>query len=312
MVAWGVAFWKAVRLVAAFGIIVVASVTFPSLAQADPCVTAPCSVVFQVQPHNAVIRQTITGTDYTPSAHPVSAEVVEANGAIDTSSSAPITISIARGPAKAQLLGKTTVDAVSGVATFVNALTLPGNGYLLKVSSPNMTPSTSRPFNENDVAVMCPQDKSCHAQINTAVSDFGVTANPVVGAPNAATLSESVDVGTALRCSGYTQEDPNWWEFFVSSTNRTKTITNTLINPPPPKSGFQFCLGAPYDFVTNTGGRAPPGVLPDGTKGFIGLLPSCARFPAGPCLKSVVTSGKNVILTVDIPAKLAGDPWGRA
>jgi hypothetical protein len=135
-----------------------------------------------------------------------------------------------------------------------------------------------------------------------------------------------------------TDEDPNWYGFVLSSSAYSKTITYTL-NPPPAIGATdfnstdastpfipQFCLGAPYEFMTNTGAQATPATMPDGSQGFIGLLPNCqsssdaatttaaTTTASGPCVASRSTNQETGVITlvVDIPAGLPGDPWGRS
>jgi hypothetical protein len=100
----------------------------------------------------------------------------------------------------------------------------------------------------------------------------------------------------------------------------TDSISNTTTNQ------IHFCLGAPYQFTTDSGKPARPTTLPDGTKGFTGLLPPCLALTpskAGkpqPCIVSVglVDNPKsstkvNAVLRLRIPATTkGGDPWGGA
>jgi len=228
-------------------------------------------------------------------------------------SSAPISIALGNNPSGATLGGTTTVSAANGVATF-RYLTLnkPGNGYTLAASSPGLTSATSNAFNEDNTATICQQGQSCSTSLSTSASTFQVTANPSPNTDNAGTLTESVNVGTALTCAGYTARDTNnWFEFVASSINRSKVITYTILNTKP--KGVQFCFGAPYEFETLGDQKAPLGKLPDGTAGFIGLLERCESFPEPPeaCVQSIAADGANTLVTVRIDAGLSGDPWGR-
>lgn len=279
-------------------------------------VTTACALEFATQPHNAIVGQHITGADFDPSGPPVTVEVVDAHGAIVSSSTAPITIALGNNPGNATLGGTRTVDAVHGVASFSDlTLDKPGNGYTLTASSPGITGATSSPFNENNTAVLCAANASCQTSITTNASVFSVTAS---AGPNPATLSASVNVGTPLRCKGYIPVDSNWFEFLVSTSNRGKVVGYRLKHVPLPTLVFaQFCLGAPYEFTTLFLKPAAQGTLPDGSPGFIGLLPPCLLVHSkGPCVASRTLAkdppGFDVTLTVDIPAGLSGDPWGRS
>ena len=81
--------------------------------------------------------------------------------------------------------------------------------------------------------------------------------------------------------------------------------------------GEQVCFGAPSDFVTAGGTLASAGTLPDGSAGFIGLLPNCGASGATVCIQSraaqlaVPPIGFELIVTAFVPEGLTGDPWGR-
>jgi hypothetical protein len=270
----------------------------------------PGSLSFSTQPHAGVVGQDITGAAVNPSGPPVTVQLLDANGNLMTGSSAPVTIALATNPAGATLGGTTTVNAVNGVASFSNlTLNKPGGRYTLVAASPGLASATSTSFDESNAAVFCLQGQSCSTSVSTAVSELQVSANPTHnGKSNTGTLSESVDVGTPLTCSGYVATDPNWFQFLSSSTNRTKALTYTLDNTSP--EGIQVCFGAPYEFTTSSGAPAPAVTLPNGTTEFEGLLPSC---PAkGPCVQSITGSqsdeGVNTVASVHIPDGLPGDP----
>jgi hypothetical protein len=167
----------------------------------------------------------------------------------------------------------------------------------------------------------CQQDASCQASLQSPTSVFSVTANPGSNGSNVGILSEALDVGSPLQCQGYTRQDPNWFSFLGSSSNRNKQITYA-VRPAAPQTELvgntKFCLGTSSEFTTSSGTPAPAGTLPDGSTGFIGLLPFCTG-ASGPCIMSRGTStdassptGFDVLLTAFIPASLAGDPWGGA
>jgi hypothetical protein len=87
---------------------------------------------------------------------PVTVAVVGADGNTVTDSSAPVTLSIAVGPAGAVLGGTTTVNAVNGVATFSDlTLNEPGT-YTLTSTGGTLTPDTSNPFTVTPAAVTPP------------------------------------------------------------------------------------------------------------------------------------------------------------
>ena len=156
-----------------------------------------------------------------------------------------------------------------------------------------------------------------------------------------ATVTESVDTGTPMDgpgsppentgCASYTPQSPDWYGFDVSAFDRSKTITFMVKNSDP--STFQLCFGAPYEFDVvgpdDTLVAAPPGTLPDGTPGFVGLLPPCPserifaktngdvtsdQSEEGPvfiCANISADEGNPTTtdVSVFIPAGLDGDPW---
>jgi hypothetical protein len=174
------------------------------------------------------------------------------------------------------------------------------------------------------VTVVCPQlapcgdgGPACSTNVPTSVSSYGVVSNASSG-----TLQGTLDVGTRLRCPGYTFHDPNWYNTLVvppaagfppGTAPIVDTVSYTIRNTTT--QGLGFCLGAGYDFTTASGAQAPPGRLPTGKTGFIGLLPMCTA-GGPPCIKSIspqvdpaaATTGHDAVMTVQIPE--LGDPWG--
>jgi hypothetical protein len=292
---------------------------FAPTGGAAPAETSGQSLAFAVQPAKTIVNQVIAGTDANPAGTPLTVDVLNSDGSVDTTSSAPVTIALAPNPSGGVLSGTTTVNAVNGVATFTTlTIDKAGLGYRLLATSPGVAPATSRAFDEVDAATRCTGKGSCSTTASTQTSTFNVTV------PGGATtvLSVSFDVGTPLVCPGYTAQDANWFSFLSSSTANGKVVTYQVR---PSAAGretvgaTQFCLGAPYAFESRAGGQAGPGVLPDGSSGFIALLPNCHTTSLGPCIASRSTTpddrsptGFDVVLAVKFPAGRAGDPWGRA
>lgn len=290
------------------------------LPQAGLGATAPApSLKFLVQPSKTVVNQVITGADINPSGPPLQVEILNGDGNVITTSSAPVTIALGANPGGGTLSGTTTVNAVNGVATFSDlSINQPGSGYVLAATSPGANPTSSRPFDEVSSGTTCTGSSTCTTTATTPVSALNVTAP----AGTTGTLSITVDAGVALVCPGYTAQDTNWYSFLSTSNATGKTLTYT-VRPASAGSEIvgatQFCLGAPYDFESRAGAPAPAGTLPDGSSGFIGLLPNCGKGSAGPCVAKRATTpdsssptGFDVVLTLTFPAGLPGDPWGRA
>jgi hypothetical protein len=283
----------------------------------------PHSLSFVTPPHDAVVAHDITGVAIDPSGPPVTVALLERDGKLRTASSAPVTISLGTHPAGARLGGTTTVDAVRGVATFSNlTIDRPAGGYTLVASSSRSRSAASGRFDEFSAATVCPPNSPCQTTVTTASSVLAIAANPTSGTSGAGVLSASLDIGSRLQCQAYTPQDPNWFSFSASSSHRTVLLTYA-ITPAGPETELvgntKFCLGAASGFTTISGTPAPAGRLPNGSSGFIGLLPSCHAVPGGPCVDSRRTkpdaaspTGFDIVLRVVIPAELAGDPWGGA
>jgi hypothetical protein len=289
----------------------------------------PAALQFGTQPHSAVVGQHITGTDYDPSGPPITVKIVDVFGNVVTTSNAQVTMSLTSNPGGATLGGTTTVNAVDGIATFSDlTLNRPGNGYALTASAAGMSSTTSDPFDIQTTAVACSENTGCQTAAGNAGGSLTVVAHPNAALTDAGTLYESVnpDQGAPLTCPGYVSADPNTYEFVMTSSNRAKTTTETIRRPLAPLAGTirqilstqQVCFGAPYDFVTRSGSLAPAAVMPDGTAGFLGLLPNCREPGATVCLASRTDRvdptngiGFDIILTVQVPAGLSGDPWQR-
>jgi hypothetical protein len=285
-------------------------------SRASTGVSCPYSLRFVTQPRNAVVGEAIRARPDDPAGPPLTVQVVDGSGHL-VRVATPVTLALGKNPGHATLAGTKQGRTVAGQITFGDLrLDKTGNGYTLSASSPGLTSAVSNPFNENNTAAICEQGASCMVSLQTAASAFQVMANPTGPGTPSGTLSVSADVGNALDCTddGYKGRDPNWYEFVESTGQRVKTITYTIKNTTP--DGIQSCFGAPYQFTTSSGGSASAEPLPDGSNGFVGLLPSCdSTSGSGPCT-SITTSpdkasstGIDTILTLQIPAGLEGDPW---
>jgi hypothetical protein len=276
------------------------------------------SLAFLVQPSKSVVGQVITGSELNPSGPPIQVEILNSDGSLDTTSSAPVTIALEPNPAGGKLSGTTTVNAVNGMATFSNlSIDKAGLGYVLLATSPEIASAASRSFDVVDSGTRCTSSAPCTTSTSTQTSSFNLSSPATAG-----TLSISFDVGTALVCAGYTAQDANWFSYLSTSTSTGKTVVYT-VRPsfvvPELVGNTQFCFGSPSPFEQRGGGSAPAGTLPDGSSGFIGLVPNCFSTSKGVCISGRSTTpdamsptGFDVVLTVRFPAGITGDPWGRA
>jgi hypothetical protein len=294
-----------------------------------------CKLTFGTQPNDALVNDIITSTPFNnPSGLPVTVRVEDASGHLvsgvtsPSGDTAPVTMALAKNPGNAVLSGTGPVAAVGGVATFSDlTLNRSGGPYELAASSGTgtLTGATSNSFQVQDTGAPCNEGQSCMTNAGTSNHDHA----QVVAASGSVTglLLESVNAnnGARLTCSGYTSSDPNTYNVFTT-VDRSKVVTLTF-RPPPELHGNpnqilkaqQICFGAPYTFATVPGTPlVGPISLPDGTAGFIGLLPPCTGATVGPCHNRqqdttvpdpLSPNGFDIVLVADIPAGLAGDPW---
>lgn len=279
------------------------------------CVTGT-ALKFDTQPNDTLVGDLVTGNKYDTGGPPVTVDVVDSGGNVVDVSGVSVTIALGSNPGGASLGGTLTQETVNGVATFPGlTLNKPDNGYTLTASSSGLADATSSSFDENNTVTNCPANDGCSGTLSTPFSSITVDVGP---GSEAAILTESVDVGTEQHCAGYTPPDASrdWYEFVVSQSDRSKTLTWTVNDVSP--EGFQVCFGAPYEFQyinpsTGATGPAPPGTLPDGSPGFVGVLNSCDEFDEGqltPCVESILgTENGGTQAIVKIPAGNEGDPW---
>jgi hypothetical protein len=186
------------------------------------------------------------------------------------------------------------------------------------------TPLTSPQTTSTD----CPAT-GCSVSLSTPSTSFSLNVNSgSTGGP----VTASVDTGTPMDgpgglndpgCANYMPQSPDWYGFDVTDTSQNKNISWIVKNSDP--NTFQVCFGAPYQFdVLNSDNNlvgAPAGTLPDGTSGFVGLLPSCRegffrseQSEEGPVFicANISADEENPTTTdvsVFIPSGLDGDPY---
>jgi hypothetical protein len=283
-----------------------------------------CHLQYQTQPHSVNVGQTITGTDYDQTGSPVSVEVLDANDALVTSSTAAVTVALVSNPGSATLGGTTTQNAAGGVATFSDlTLDQPGTGYTLGASSTGgISPVTSAPFDAQNAGTQC-AGSTCTVTASNTQGGTQVTATGPGGTSGELTDSFNVPGEPPVTCGSYVSADPNTYDILTTNPNLSKVVTITITDPQgvlPPANRVlgtqQICLQAPYDFIVNGGGMAVQSTLPDGTTVYTGLLPGCADPNSGPCHNRPQDStpadpssptGYDIVLVADLPAA-PGDP----
>ncbi|HUA05761.1 MAG TPA: hypothetical protein VMB27_17765 [Solirubrobacteraceae bacterium] len=275
-----------------------------SLTTTVTCSTTGDGLEFGVQPSDTMVND-----DVTP---PVTVQLVDASDSPVAQSGVPVTLALGNDPGLGTLSGTLTepTDA-SGVATFSDlSIDQPGVGYTLTASSTGLTSATSDPFNEtNTTTTACnPNNVSCFTDLGTSVSDLEVSADPAAGS-----ITESVDVGSPLICPNQRISfDSNFYLFSETGTVE-KFLSYELFGLNSDQiDEVSICFGATYEFVNANGGEAASGTLPNGSPGFVDLLPNCDDdFEGiGPCVDGITTftdDHSGLVVHVDVPFQLNAD-----
>jgi hypothetical protein len=307
----------------------------------DPSTSAPYTVLahaaFANQPHNDILGQAISDSDFNPpppagTGGPVTVEIVDANGTVVTSYGGAVTLMLntpnnpLTNPNPSTLGGTNPQNASAGIASFADlTVNESGNGYTLSASANDLPPSTtSNGFDVQQAGALCASSNSCQTQAsssNAAVTDGGVdvTVNSASGA--ASELTESIDFGSwpaATRILECGEASAHFaYEAFSIPRPLTTIVTTTDLeltkrNFSSAVNAQEICLAQSAPFMALDLGTKPASLtpamavtLPDGTPGYAGLEPNCGtksnQVPqgTGPCV-----TGRSGIL--DNPCKGSG------
>jgi hypothetical protein len=277
--------------------------TSPGASQLNTTVSPPCGFKFDPngEPADAFVNTAITTIPYNSPSQggPVMVDALDALGNTMTSYKGPVSVSLNSpsytNPSPAVLSGTTTVNAVSGVATFSNlSVNAQGNGYTLTPSStasPNSANNSSS-FDIHNTGTDCSNASSGSTCTSTASSTTGgstgaVTATITATAGSGASptiLSESIDFQKLdPSLCGNVPEGHTVFYHLDNETGWTQTSSITTFNPP---AGFQqeVCLFAPKQFMQKTiivgvGVVLQPATptTVNGVAGFQGLEPDCGN-----------------------------------
>ena len=280
-----------------------------SLTTNVTCANPAAGVDFVTQPTNSTVTQ-----DITP---PVTVQLVDSGGNPVATSGVSVTLALGNNSGSGTLSGTLTEPTnASGVATFSDlSINQPGFGYTLTASSTGLTGATSNPFSESNSTSTTCTTSPCTTDLGTSVSDLEISADASAG-----TINESVDVGSPLTVP--TRESRSTRTFISSRRPAPPTrpsATSCSASTATRSPRFRSASGRRTSSSNSNGGEAASGTLPDGSPGFVDLLPNCcdADFEGiGPCVDTTEpysddTSGLQV--TVDVPGMLvhgcAGRPW---
>lgn len=248
---------------------------------------------FLTQPADAQVNTNITTQRYAPTGAPVQVGVLDADGNLITSSTAPVSLSIVTNPSGGTL-SSTAASAVGGIATFsILSIDRSGLGYTLgaTTTATAIDPGTSNPFNIVDVGKSCPSGPCESGNVTSGNTTAQETASSGSDGDQL-TLALSVE---SLDCAGYAELSAV--VTFDVTGSRTKTVTITI----PKSAGLsaksrQVCFSSPTPFADRFGVTVTTGLLPD-----------CTVAPA-PCRLSSTVVKKTIVVTFSAPA---GDPRGR-
>ena len=249
---------------------------------------------FSSQPASAQVGVSITSVTYDPSAPPVAIEILDGNGDLISSSTAPVTLSILSNPGGGSLGGTTTLNAIGGTATFPGiSIDRSGLGYTLRAGTSTVAidAAASAPFNVADVGKQCPAGPCSSG----TVSQGGTKASELASAGSAGDLLSLYVSVEPLDCPNYTETSAV--VTFDVTGSRTKSVTITIPKSPGLKPAkLRVCFGSPTAFVDRVGATVN-----------LGLLPDCG-VAAAPCVSSVRVVKGTIVTTFQAPA---GDPKGR-
>ena len=270
-------------------------------------VTGACHLVFtdDGQPTSAHPGETISSAAFDTGAGPVKVAVLDGSNNL---SSYPATIAMAIGtnpPGNGTLGGTPSQPASGGVSSFNDlSIDLPGLGYTLVASAPDILSATSNPFNIAGLEVHC---ANVEADCVGTLSDATTTATVNVKADGASTTDLIMTlVNDGLDCSGY-EESSTTVDFNVTSATRYKVITMTVDTGQEAVEGFvpadfyEVCYQSPNPFTEKT----------DSSTVTTGLLPNCdgeVPISTAPCVLSREQDSTLAVITFLAPG---GDPKGR-
>lgn len=302
-----------------------------SNSQPSTTLDGACYLAFHTQPQDEILSNAIDGAQPWFTGGPIATTpvTVEVRGSDDTTvissfRDAPVNAVLVN-PGVATLVGTNPQPASNGTASFNDLqITAPADGYQLSMSSGTLMGATSTTFDVAGAVASCSGGgNSCHTDVAGNNGDASVTATTTTSS-GSGMLFESANAFNAaqLICTGPASIDSNTYNYFttaglVASKVAVITVTGVKITGSVMKflHAQQICFGGSADFPAVGGTTA--GNLPDGSAGFIGVLPPCTGSSTGPChdqnsdSATLVGSRYTVTLVADIPSSYGGDPYMR-
>jgi hypothetical protein len=276
--------------------------------------TGSCSLEFNNGPASTAVGAVITSATGSRGG-PVTVEVLDASGQLDTSSTATVTIAIGSNPGPGSLSGTTTVDASAGVASFSDlSINAAGTNYTLVATSPGITSATSGPFDISTVIQPC-SGSSCSASASSPTTSLTVTTSP----PTSGEFLAAGIGGVSFSCVGTYQQvsDPFSFDLFNSGGvadpsarfDATLQIDKSAVQASgrTGASQWQICYAStqPFTALAGTSGTTVIG----GVTYHTGLLPDCSNTQGAPCVQA---RHKDNAGDVVVNFLATGDPVGWA
>jgi hypothetical protein len=273
-------------------------------------VTGQDSLAFTGEPASTTVNAAITAVG--SQGGPVTVEVLNGCGQLDTASRAEVSVALAPGSGSGTLSGAVPVPASEGIASFSNlSINQPG-GYTLIATSSGISSATSDGFTIYSSGQLC-SSSMCSDSASSATTSGTVTTS-------SATAGDVITAGiggSSYTCKGTYQPVSDAFSFGLFSATgvpQPTTLTGTLnINKSLVQSSgrlgassWQICYASTSTFtaLTGTSGTTTIGDVMYNT----GLLPNCTSTQGPPCVqhRNKGNAG-NVIVTFFAP----GDPFGR-
>jgi len=254
------------------------------------------SLQFLAQPASAEKGATISSSDYSATGAPILVQVLDASGALQTSSRDWIVMSIApdspQADPSARLTGTTRVRAVSGVATFGD-LSITRHGiYKLLAETTGAAPATSDAFTVWDAVEVCASPgQSCKENVGQLRRDDMTSS--IAGASNGnAVIAMSIGLDS-IDCGDTGNHAPTTITFLAENLGGEKYETTTISKSFDQR---QANNGASFYEVCFESDTAFPR-KGDGALVTLGLLPDCGPMAGPPCVHSrTKEKGGNVVI----------------
>jgi hypothetical protein len=281
-----------------------------SLGNLSGTPTGSCSLTFAAgEPDTTNINSVIT-TAINSTGGPVTVEVLDASGNVDTSSTAAVTVAIGPSEGSGSLSGTLTVNASGGIASFSDLSIDLSGVYSLAATSPGITSMNSGSFTISQIS-------PCSVAPCTASATSATTMGTVTSAPTTSGEVLSVGIGgVTYTCGGTYQpvSDPFSFELLKSNgapdLNAQFTTVLEIFKATVEASGrtgassWEICYASiqPFTALPGTASTAVIGGVTYNT----GLLPDCTNTPVRPCVQDRhKDNAGDVVVTV----LAAGDPF---